>query len=415
MMFLSLKHLFNRKKQSLLILLGIVIGTAAYVTISGMMLGFQTKLMDQLVNNDAHIRISAREELLTAEDMDSFNEASHVFWSIPPSGRKDSAKIEYPIGWFNKLNADLDVIAFVPQVNLNVIYNRGRVTQSGRLIGADPIKQERISNIEQYMLAGTFKDIGNSGNHLVIGKKLLEKIGARLSETVLISSGKGAPQPFKIVGIFETGSRAIDEGTAFSSLSDTQKLRGTPSEITDIAVKILDPTKAEEKALEWKNNSGEKILPWQESSASILSVFKTQDIVRNSMTISIIVVASFGIYNILSILVTQKRRDIAILRSMGFTPSDIIQLFFNQGLILGLLGGLVGIILGFIICWFLSKIEIDPGRIGTSSGRMIISYEYIIYIKAFFIALTSALFSSILPARAAGKLEPMDIIRSGGQ
>jgi lipoprotein-releasing system permease protein len=415
MMFLSLKHLFSRKKQSLLILLGIVIGTAAYVAISGMMLGFQTKLMDQLVNNDAHIRISAREELLTANALNSFSEVSHVFWAIPPSGRKDSVKIEYPIGWFNKLDADSDVISFVPQVNLNVIFNRARVTQSGRLIGSDPEKQEKISNINQYMIAGKFRDIGNSGNHLVIGKLLLEKLGARLSETILISAGKGAPQPFKVVGIFETGSRNIDEGTAFSSLSDTQKLRGTPSEITDIAVKILDPDKAEEKAKKWKNTSYEKVLAWQESSASILSVFKTQDIVRNSMTVSIIIVASFGIYNILSILVTQKKRDVAILRSMGFTPSDIIQLFFNQGLILGLVGGLAGLILGGIICWLMGTIEIDPGRIGTSSGKMIISYDYLIYIKAFAIALGATLFSSILPARAAGKLEPMDIIRSGGQ
>lgn len=415
MMFLSLKHLFSRKKQSLLILLGIVIGTAAYVAISGMMLGFQTKLMDQLVNNDAHIRISAREELLTAKALDSFSEVSHVFWSIPPSGRKDAVKIEYPIGWFNKLDADPDVLSFVPQVNLNVIFNRVRVTQSGRLIGADPEKQEKMSNIKQYMIAGKFKDIGNSGNHLVIGKLLLEKLGARLSETVLISSGKGAPQPFKVVGIFETGSRNIDEATAFSSLSDTQKLRGTPSEITDIAVKIMDPNKAKEKAMTWKSTSNEKVLAWQESSASILSVFKTQNIVRNSMTISIIVVASFGIYNILSILVTQKKRDVAILRSMGFTPSDIIQLFFNQGLILGIVGGIVGLILGGTISWLMSKIEIDPGRIGSSTGKMIISYDYLIYVKAFVIALFATVFSSILPARAAGKLEPMDIIRSGGQ
>lgn len=415
MMFLSLKHLFARKKQSLLILFGIVIGTAAYVTISGMMLGFQTKLMDQLVNNDAHIRISAREELLTAKALNSYSEAAHVFWTIPPSGRKDSAKIEFPIGWFNKLNADPEVLAFVPQVNLNVIFNRAKVTQSGRLIGAEPTKQEKMSNIEQYMIAGKFKDIGNSGNHLVIGKLLLEKLGARLSETILISSGKGPPQPFKVVGIFETGSRNIDEGTAFSSLTDTQKLRGAPSEITDIAVKILDPSQAREKALSWKNNSNEKILSWQESSASILSVFKTQDIVRNSMTISIIIVASFGIYNILSILITQKKRDIAILRSMGFTPSDVVQLFFNQGLILGIVGGIVGLGLGLIICWLMGKIDIDPGRIGTSAGKMIVSYDYFIYIKALAIAIMASLLSSILPARAAGKLEPMDIIRSGGQ
>jgi lipoprotein-releasing system permease protein len=413
MMFLSLRYLATRKKQTFLILLGIIIGTAAYVIISGMMLGFQLKLLDQLVNNDAHIRISAREELLTSAELNSFEKAAHVFWYVPPSGRKDSAKIEYPIGWFRKLDQDPDVTAYVPQVNMNVIFNKGLVTQSGRMIGSEPLKQERVSNIEQYMIKGSFRDIGNSGNRIILGKTLLENLGVQVSQTILISSGKGIPQPFKIVGYFETGSRNVDESTVFSSLSDAQKLRGAPSEITDIAVKIDNFEEADTKATQWKSFSHEKILSWQESSAGILSVFKTQDIVRNSMTISIIVVAGFGIYNILSILVAQKRRDIAILRSMGYTPRDIISLFFNQGLILGAIGGLIGLIVGYCICLLVGQIEVTAGRMVTANGKMIVSYDFMIYVKAYAIALISSIFSSIFPARAAGALDPMDIIRAG--
>lgn len=133
------------------------------------------------------------------------------------------------------------------------------------------------------------------------------------------------------------------------------------------------------------------------------------------MTIAIIVVAGFGIYNILSILVTQKKRDIAILRSMGYTPKDIIQLFFNQGLLLGIIGGILGLGIGFVICSIMAQIEIVPGRMGSNTGRMIISFDSMIYLKALVIAIASAIFSSIWPAKEAGKLEPMDIIRSGGQ
>ena len=87
MMFLSIRHLLARKKQSFLILMGITIGTSAYVAISGMMLGFQSYMLEQLVNNEAHIRISAREEVLTIKEMNSFSHASQIFWDIPPSGR----------------------------------------------------------------------------------------------------------------------------------------------------------------------------------------------------------------------------------------------------------------------------------------------------------------------------------------
>jgi lipoprotein-releasing system permease protein len=415
MMFLSLRHLLARKKQSILILLGITIGTAAYVAISGMMLGFQTYMLDQLVNNEAHIRISSREDILTAEAMDAYPNSKHVFWLIPPSGRKDSSKIEYPLGWFNKLDQDSDVAAYSPQVVAQVIFSQAKVTRAGRIIGSQFERQVKVTNIQNYMKQGSFKDMGNSGNRLIIGSKLMEQLGTRLSETILVSTGSESPQPFKIVGAFETGIKSIDEGTAFISLVDAQKLRGTPSEITDIAVKLFDPDLAQTKSVDWKQTTQDKVLAWQESSASILSVFKTQDIVRNSMTIAIIIVAGFGIYNILSILVNQKKRDIAILRSMGFTPKDVVQLFFNQGLILGLIGGMIGLIFGVIICHLMAQIEVVPGRMSGPGNKMIISFSYIIYLKAFGIAMLSSVFSSIIPAREAGKLEPMEIIRSGGQ
>ena len=415
MMFLSIRQLMARKKQSLLILLGITIGTAAYVSISGMMLGFQSYMMEQLVNNESHVRISAREEILTAKDMASYPEAAHVFWQIAPSGRKDSTRIEYPLGWFKKMDADKDVVAYSPQVIAQVIFTHNKITKVGRVIGSQYDRQLKVTNIENYMKSGSFKDMGYSGNRLIIGTKLMELLGTRLQETIFVSNGSELPQSFKVVGSFETGIKSIDEGTSFISLTDGQKLRGTPSEITDIAVKLFDPDLASDKASSWKKSSKDKILSWQESSAAILSVFKTQDIVRNSMTISIILVAGFGIYNILSILVNQKQRDVAILRSMGFSPKDIVQLFFNQGMLLGILGGAIGLLLGFIICLIMSRIEVVPGRMSGPGNRMIISFSLYIYIKAFSIAFITAIVSSIIPARAGGKLEPMEIIRSGGQ
>jgi len=415
MMSLSLRFLITRKKQSLFILMGIIIGTAAYVAISGMMLGFQLKLLDQLVNNESHVRLSAREDLLTPATMGSYPEAKHVFWSIPPSGRKDSAKIEFPLSWFERLDRDQDVVAYSPQVNLNVIFKRGKINLAGRMIGSDPARQVRITNIEQYMVQGSFKNIGNSGNRIVIGRGLLENLGARLSETLLVSSGNGEPKSFKIVGVFETGVKQIDDTTVFGALADAQQLREAPSEITDIGVRVKNPYQAQVVAERWRGNSREKVTAWQEASASILSVFKTQDIVRNSMTISIIIVAGFGIFNILSILVNQKRRDIAILRSMGYLPKDIVQLFFNQGLILGLIGGFLGLFVGHLLCRIIGSIQVESGRMLSSSGTMLISYDWLIYVKAYVIALLSSTVSSIIPAREAGRLEPMDIIRSGGQ
>ncbi len=129
------------------------------------------------------------------------------------------------------------------------------------------------------------------------------------------------------------------------------------------------------------------------------------------MTISILVVAGFGIYNILTMAVNQKRREIAILRSMGFEPKDIIQLFLTQGLILGSTGSTVGLGLGYLFCRIMEQIPVSSQRL-MGGGKMLVSFDPLIYVKAFILGFLAAIVASLLPARSAGKLEPIEIIRS---
>ncbi len=413
MFFLALRHLLSRKRQTALTLMGIVLGCAAFIGISGMMLGFQTFIIDQLVNNDSHVRISAREEFLTADSLrDSmFNEGQIVSWLKPPSGRKDNAYILSPRTWLDRLERDIDVAAVSPQLVVQAIATYGRVSIGARVIGSEPERQSRVSTINKYMLRGKFTDIGNSGNRVAIGEALARKIGASLNETIYLASGRGMPQPFRIVGIFRLGVKSLDESTIFAAIRDVQQLNLTPSRISDIAVRLVDVTRAADTATTWNLLSQEKVQSWDQSNEGIMSVFKTQDVVRNSMTVSILVVAGFGIYNILSLAVTHKRREIAILRSMGFEPWDVSRLFLIQGLMLGAVGGVVGLFFGYMASYMVSQIEVSADR-GLGGSHMMVSFDYLIYVKAFFLALFSSSFASYFPARSAGGLEPIDIIRS---
>jgi lipoprotein-releasing system permease protein len=413
MLFLALRHLLSRKRQTALTLIGIVLGTAAFITISGMMLGFQTFIVDQLVNNDAHIRISAREEFLSAASLSGamFDSNQIVDWVKPPSGRKDNAYILSPRNWIDRLERDSEVAAVSPQLVVQAIATYGKVSVGVRVIGSEPERQTRVSTVAKYMLSGKFADIGNSGNRIAIGEALAQKIGVSMNETVYLASGRGMPQPFRVIGIFRLGVKALDESTIFAAIRDVQQLNFTPSRISDIAVRLTDVEKAAATATTWNLLSQEKVQSWDQSNEGIMSVFKTQDIVRNSMTISILVVAGFGIYNILSLAVNHKRREIAILRSMGFEPWDVSKLFLIQGLILGLIGGLVGIAGGLTACYFMSQIEVSANR-GLGGNRLMVSFDLMIYVKAFVLAMLSSSFASYFPARSAGRLEPIDIIRS---
>jgi len=417
MFYLAIRHLLARKRQTLLTLIGILFGSMAYVVISGFMLGFQEYLIDQLINNDAHIRVRAKEEYLHEHTLDRefFGAAAHVFWISPPGGRKDNARIEDPQGWYRRLRTDPRVEAYSPQLIAQVIITRAKATVSARLIGSEPARQVRVTNISAFMTEGKFTDISAGGNRILLGAELLAKLGARVSETVLLSNGRSTPVPFKIVGAFKTGIRTVDEATAFGALADAQRINATPSQVNELAIRLYDVESAASLAAEWRGFSEEKIQSWDEINANFLNVFTIQNVVRYMMVAVILIVAGFGIYNILNMVVTQKRRDIAILRSMGYTTWDVMYLFLVQGLILGSAGAAIGVIGGYWICRYLETVPFGGSPLGAGAGHMTISYRASIYVYAAALAVGCSALASLLPARSAGRMQPIEIIRAGAE
>jgi lipoprotein-releasing system permease protein len=413
MNFLAIRYLLSKKKQTILTLLGITLGTAGYIAISGIMLGFQTYLLDQFINSDCHVRIQARDEPVTEAKVHDilFPTEKSIHWLTPPSGRRGEDNIDNVPAWTERLSKDPKVEAYALQLQFPVLTQFAKVTTPTQLIGINPEDHLRVSKIEPYMTRGSFKDLSKGGNQIIVGEDLLSKVGARIGDSLNLSLGNKGSQPFKVIGTFRFGMKRTDEGTIYTRLVDAQTLNRTPSKISDITVRLIDPDLSLPFAQNLSSQSQELIQSWEQINESTLSVFKTQDIVRYSMTIAILVVAGFGIFNVLSMTVTQKRKEIAILRSIGYEPHDITELFLLQGTILGFVGGIIGLIIGYIICLMLSQIEVSPGR-AIGLGKMMISFEARIYIIGFGTAFFSSAFSSFIPARSAGKMEPMDIMRS---
>jgi lipoprotein-releasing system permease protein len=411
MLFLAWRHLISRKRQTVLTLLGIAFGSMAFVTISGFMLGFQNFLLDQLVNNDAHVRISAREDLIKERSLDKefFGEMIYIFWQAPPSGAKSYPKVENPGGWERRLNADSRVVAYSPQLSTQVIFSRGPLTSNGRLLGSQPGRQSQVTNIRDYMTVGKFEDIGRGGNRLVVGDLLAKRLGVREGDTISVATGNKAT-PCKIAGIFSTGSKQLDETTAYGLLSDAQSIASQPNVINNIAVRLADFNRAASVAGDWQALSTDRVESWDQINASFLNVFAIQDATRYLMIVITMVVAGFGIYNILNVVVSQKKREIAILRSMGFEQRDISQLFLLQGTILGLSGAVFGMLMGYIACLGLAQLTLGSGPLGNMS-RLKIDFDIMIYLRAGGFGLICSILASILPSLAAGRMSPIDIIR----
>jgi len=415
MFFLAFRQLFSRPQQTILTFIGILLGAAAYIIFSGIMLGFQEYITDKLINNDSQIRISPRDDLINeAEFRDVFFKGSEVKWLTPPSGRYNYNQLTNLQGWFEKLSQDKNVVAYAPQINRNVLFNLGKFTLPGRLLGIDPVRQLQVTTLQENIVQGSLQSLTKGVSLVIVGDGLLQKLGARVDGNINVINSYGRSQPVKIVGIFHTGARQLDESLVFASISSVQQLTQSTGEITDIVIKLKNVEMARELASEWALHTRDKVESWDMANESMLSVFQTQNIMRNAITFTIILVVAFGIYNILNMVVNQKKRDIAILRSIGYSQTDVLVLFFIQSVLLGFFGGLCGIIVGYIACRYFETIEVfsvKNSRGMMALNHLIVSYNYMIYVRGFALVMISSMIAGLIPARLAGKLSPIEIIR----
>jgi len=410
MLFLAIRHLLSRRRQTILIFLGISLASMVYVVISGLYLGMQEYMIDRLLNNTAHIKISARDQSIDQPEMTKrfYGNDTAVSWITPPSGKREEAHIMYPQGWFDRLRDDPDVRAFAAGLSVNVIISRRDTKRAGVLGGIEPDKQIKVTGLEHYMSVGSLLDLSGGGNKIIIGDGLLERIGARVGETIKVSAGSEEPRPFKVVGLLHLGVAEIDNTLMLAALRDVQQINKSPGQINEISVSLFDLDRAQELADSWKLLSRDKVESWSEANAGFFEIFNLQDFIRYTISVAILLVASFGIYNVLSIMVNQKRREIAILRSIGYSPHQVLELFLIQGIILGIGGALTGLGIGVLLKQYLGTIELQAMQI----DHLNLSYAPSIYIGGFLLAFVSSLVASVLPARAASKLTPIDIIRS---
>jgi len=411
MYFLSWRQLLSKKLQTILILLGISFGTLLFVSISGVQLGLREYIIEQLLNNTAHVLISGEEKKIKKREIENyFFPSENVSWITPPDGLRDEAILTRQSFWSNLLQRDERVVDFSPRIQLQVISSRGKFSAAFVLVGVVPEKQLRISSLEKYMKQGSVEDLKGSNNHIIVGSEIANNLGVDLGQYIQINSGKGDSRPFKLVGIVHFGNKEVDRSLAFAELNDVQNLARNPGKITEMAVKLKDISLATSIAREWRFYGKEKIQDWQESNQMFMEMIRMQDFTRYFITIAVLVVASFGIYNVLSIMIAQKKKEIAILRALGCTPVGILKTFLYQGITLGVTGGALGLYLGYLLCRWIGSVDFNF-EIG-GSNHLIISYNPENYYIAFLSALFSSLLASIVPSLMASKLTPIDILRS---
>jgi lipoprotein-releasing system permease protein len=307
-----------------------------------------------------------------------------------------------------------NVIACAPVLEDSATLQTDFLSVVFRLQGIDLDAQLQSTDLRRYMIAGDLGDFRQKSSGLLLGSLLAQKLHAQVGNTVSLMGPAGETRSFEVCGIFRSGDNMIDEKQGFIHLRVAQSLLKRPSEVSFIIVKLRDPDRAPQLAAHLENLLQHRSRSWQERQHGNLQIFKA---IRYSAAITvstIIVLAGFGIFNILTLMVLEKVREIAILRSMGYRRGDISAIFLWQGLLVAIIGSTLGCVLGALLTLVVSRIPIKM-RGFFATEHFLVYWSWYHYLAAIGIAFVGVFLASYFPARRAAKLAPVSILRGSGQ
>ena len=383
-----------------------MLGVAIFIGIGGMMNGFHSYFLSQLVETNPHIVISdeireAAPQPLTLIHPDGAVQVRRVLPRDPVRGITGAAAI------LDALNA-MDGVAAAPSLVGQIILRRAGRDYQITGIGIDAPREVRVTDIVHDMVEGSFDALASDPNGLLIGRQLADKMGVALGDSVVAAATTGAQANLKIVGIFRTGIDTEDQYWGILPLARQQSMQGKPRVVNEIHIRLAEIARSIPFAQAIERRWGFKSAPWEESYARILDVFALQDKIMFFTTAAILVVAEFGIFNVISTIVMEKARDIAIMRSIGMPSVDVLAIFVIEGIVVGV----IGMILGWLAGWGLGALlHLVPAPTGNASDRLPVKLTSALFATASVIALISAVGAAWLPARKAARADPLSIIR----
>jgi lipoprotein-releasing system permease protein len=278
------------------------------------------------------------------------------------------------------------------------------------LSGMIPEKIRDVSTIENYMLEGSVDNLMSNPSGIIIGKGLAKKLSLGINNSLTVTAPNGQVRTFKVLGIFRTGRATYDESQSFADLKRVQALMGKVNRANTLIIKLPDPYQARDVAASIERDIGYKAMSWQEASEDLMSTLAIRNLITYTIVSAVLVVAGFGIYNVISTVVMEKHRDIAILKSMGFHAADILKIFVTQGVLLGLAGCMMGVPLGCALMLGLMQIKLKPP--GSSEMiQMPVDWSWPQFAIAAGFAMLAAVLAALLPARKGAKIQPVDVLR----
>lgn len=391
-------------------MVGVMIGVMTLNIVLAVMTGFEEDLRDRILGFNPHVVISSLQGFV-----DGYADVVDTVSQVP------------------------EVVAVAPFVYGQVMVSAGQSVSGSLVRGVDPSLASAVVDIEAHLSFGAVGQLGQKQeltfqteetvqtvqlSGVLVGHELARQLGVFVGDPInIISPLSTTPGPlgvvprvkrFVIVGVFDAGMFEYDSALIYMSLADAQQFFTLGEQVTGVEVKIRDVYQAQTVARELESVLGFPYTTrdWTEVNSNIFAALKLEKVVYFIVLLLIVLVAAFNIIATLIMVVMEKRKDIAVLKSMGATGSAISRVFIYKGLIIGIVGTLMGTLLGWVGCWLLDRYEFielpkDVFYVSTLPVK--------IYAENFFIvgaaSVIICLLATIYPARQAARLAPVEVIR----
>jgi len=402
---IAFTHVRARVRQTGFAVAGVATGVGFSIMMASLMQGSQDDFTQRLVNTLPHITVSDERRNPPPQPAERLYQAAEIH-GLTPEARRPG--IKNPLATMAALDAWLPG-GIAPSVKVQAIIRYANHDVSTTVTGIDPRRESKVSELPKQMRGAPLTALYRATNAIIIGDRLSEKIGARIGANITLQTSQGARVSAQVVGFFHTGVRQQDEGTAYVLTKTGQILSRQTGLINELHIRLNDPLASREIAARVENDTGYKSVSWQEAYEDLLSTFIIRNIIMYAVVGAILLVASFGTYNIISTITHEKARDIAIMKSLGLSEYTVRMIFVVEALIIGLTGALAGFALGYLLCRGLGAIRITNPFI--DSDHLPLAYTYLHYLLAGAVALVSSVAAGYAPARKAAREHPVEIIR----
>lgn len=405
-------HLVSRKKQSITAALGVTFGIASFIILMSFMTGLNKLLDDLMLKTAPDIQLYNEIEASDLQPLELFvdhKDYEKSVLSIKPIQTKKNLYNAIPL--MKELKKDPQIKGVAPMVSAQLFYMQGEIELNGLVKGIDVNAHTDLFSFEDYLIKGDANDLRFFENGIVVGAGVADKMALTVGDNIRLATTSGSQFILKVVGVYQSGLADLDNTQSFTNISTAQKLIGQPKTyITDIYIRMVNSEFALQKSLQITRKYDVHAVDFRTANSQIDTGTSIRNMITYAVSFTLLLVAGFGIYNILNMLIYEKMNDIAILKAVGFNGRDVKIIFLIEAMMIGVVGGLLGLLVGGGISLWIDQAPFETQALPTIKTYPVL-HDPFYYVFGMLFALISTFLAGYLPATKAQKIDPVDIIR----